>query len=157
MECSSCAARIWTALHVLVQHITACCLQALSPLLPQVFTLFFGVLTSPTRRGTKTTVGFITCVSRMICMHGAEPILGAMEAAQAGSARAVFTEVFPNNLDKVSAGDDKRVVGLALTRALCEHDAFLSVRVSSLLPQLIPVHDCELRKFIKKRFFSKSK
>lgn len=103
-------------------------MQAVSPLLPQVFTLLFGVLTSPTRRSTKTTVGFITCVSRMICMHGAEPILGAMEASQGGSTRALFTEVFPNNLDKVSSAEDKRVVGIALTRALCEHDAFLAVR-----------------------------
>lgn len=101
-------------------------LQAVSPLLPQVFTLLFGVLT--TRRSPKTTVGFITCVARMICMHGAEPILGAMEASQAGSSRAVFTEVIPNNLDKVSSGDDKRVVSIAFTRALCEHDAFLAVR-----------------------------
>jgi hypothetical protein len=101
--------------------------QAVSPLLPQVFTLLFGMLTSPTRRSTKTTVGFITCVSRMICMHGAEPILGAMEASQAGSTRAMFTEVFPNNLDKISVGEDKRVVGLALARALCEHDGFLAV------------------------------
>ena len=105
-------------------------LQAVSPLLPQVFKLLFGVLTSPTRRSTKTTVGFITCVSRMICMHGAGPILGAMETSQQGSTRALFTEVFPNNLDKISVSEDKRVVGIALTRALCEHDAFLAVRTT---------------------------
>ena len=102
----------------------------MSPLLPQVFKLLFGVLTSPTRRSTKTTVGFITCVSRMICMHGAGPILGAMETSQQGSTRALFAEVFPNNLDKVSSGEDKRVVGIALTRALCEHEAFLAVRTT---------------------------
>lgn len=108
-------------------------LQVLAPLLPQVFKLLFGVLTS--RRSHKTTIGFLLVLSRMICMQTPDTVLPCMEAGSAGSSKAVFTEVLPNNIAKIGVPDDKRIVAVATTRVLCESDTLLSVR-----PALFEAH-----------------
>eukprot|EP00892_Ulva_mutabilis_P007604 jgi/Ulvmu1/5215/UM022_0008.1 len=98
--------------------------EVLEPMLPQVFKLLFGVLTS--RRSQKTTIGFLLMLSRMMCVHSPEAVLPCMDAGSAGSSKAVFAEVLPNNIAKIGVADDKRVVSVATTRVLCESDTLLS-------------------------------
>lgn len=97
-------------------------------MLPQVFKLLFGVLTS--RRSHKTTIGFLLTLSRMICLHGPDAVLPCMDAGSAGSSKAVFAEVLPNNIAKIGVAEDKRIVSVATTRVLCESDSLLSVCLS---------------------------
>jgi hypothetical protein len=94
--------------------------------IPEIFRQLFKALTGP-QKSTRNTVAFIVMISKTACWHGPAVAVGAMDAAQTGASTAILTQVIPNNLGHVHGREERRVVGVALARFLCEHEALLAV------------------------------
>ena len=85
------------------------------------------VLTGP-RKSTKNTVAFVTTVCKFACWHTPTAAAAAMDAAQAGSSVAIFSQVAVNNLAHVNGKQGRRAVGLGLARVLADLPSLRAVR-----------------------------
>jgi hypothetical protein len=104
--------------------------------IPEIFRQLFRALTGP-QKSTRNTVAFVVMVSKFACWHGPAAMVAAVDTAQRGASTAILTQVVPNNLSHVHGKEERRVVGIALARFLCEHEALLAVR-SPVFSQLWP-------------------